>query len=788
MRFWLGLGVIIWLGLTGLLPSPAAAQEPVPAFEDFPVAEIYRGAAAPLDLADNRAAQEYRTRLSQAAQEKPNFAGHFILTNWGCGAACVQTAIIDAQTGLVFMLPFYVCCWSGMDDPLEYRLDSSLLVIRGRRNEQLPEAVYYYHWNGGQLELLQTLELPPPALMNQPGWANYTNSNTIQALALEGDYVWAGTSGGLVRWNRRDGSYVKYTLADGLPTNDIWDIALDPKGQKWLATPAGVVRFDGQNWVTYTTADGLANDIVYAIVAEPNGHIWAGTDLGLSFYDGQGWKVVSPWMEGEGSVTRPFVKALALDQQGRLWIGTEGTGLSRLALSEPTAVVETGQIDFDKAAWKTYTEADGLLSNRISKLAIGQAGQVWAGTPFGLSRFDGQHWTNFTQADGLPSRIIKALAVDPAGRIWVSAHSYQGGGVSWFDGQHWNPFLSEDGLNDQAVLALAGDEQGFLWLGTNGAGLKQQSLPSVDAATQPEAASLPEQVYRTQDGPAGDGLWTVVTDTTGRLWFGTRGNGLTIFDGQTWQHHPHTANRVSNEITTILLGAEGAIWVGTTQGLSHFDGQHWTSYTYDDGLASSGIAGLALEPSGRLWAATTSEGVSVFDGQSWTTYTTAQGLADNFVHAVAVDKNGRVWFGTNTGVSVLDGQTWRTFTAADGLADDLVWAIVVDPANHIWLGTSGGLSELVLAGPDNATPQWTTHLAGRTVDTLTLDPAGQVWTGGSGHIYRFDGQAWFRYDFPTPTPLRIEGLAFDSAGQVWVATFDEGAIRFDPATWPTVSP
>lgn len=780
MKLWLSLCFVIWLGVAGLLPFPAAAQEPVPAFEDFPITDIYEGETAPLDLADNPEAQEFRTRLTEASQEKPNFAGHYIMAAWGCGAACVQMAIIDAQTGQVFMLPFYVCCWSDVEDPLEFRLDSSLLIIRGRRNERLPETIYYYHWNEGQLKLLHTLEVLPPA----PSWANYTNGNTVQALALEGDYVWAGTSGGLVRWNRLDGSYVKYTLADGLPSNDIWDIAIDVKGQKWLATPAGVVRFDGQRWVTYT----MPYEIAYALVADHEGRIWVGTDRGLSFFDGQLWQTASFPLEAEGEVIRPFVKALALDQQGGLWIGTEGAGLSRLALSEMKPVVEGDPVEFDPAAWKIYTEADGLPSNRISHLAIDPAGQVWVGTPFGLSRFDGQRWANFTQANGLPSHLIEALAVDPAGRIWVAAYSHQGGGVSWFDGQQWQPLLRENRLNDQSILALAADEQGFLWLGAHGAGLKQMSLPPTDPAAQPETTATPEKIYRTQDGPTGSGLWTVVGEARGRLWFGTRENGLTLFDGQTWQPYPQATGRIGQEVTTILLGTEGPIGVGTTQGLSYFEDQSWTSYTYADGLASNSITGLALDPARRLWAATTSEGVSVFDGQRWTTYTTAQGLADNFVHTVAVDKNGRVWVGTNTGLSVFEGETWHTFTTADGLADDLVWAIAVDPANHIWLGTDRGLNEVTLPEPGNSAPQWRTHLAGRNVDTLAIDPAGQVWAAGSGWVYRFDGQAWSEYYFRTLTPLRIEGLAFDSAGQVWVATFEAGAISFDLATWPALSP
>jgi hypothetical protein len=80
----------------------------------------------------SRAAREFRTRLREAAREKPNFAGHFIVTTWGCGTECVEGAIIDARTGRVFMLPFTLCCWDpvvGVDDgfkPVEFRVNSSL--------------------------------------------------------------------------------------------------------------------------------------------------------------------------------------------------------------------------------------------------------------------------------------------------------------------------------------------------------------------------------------------------------------------------------------------------------------------------------------------------------------------------------------------------------------------------------------------------------------------------------------------------------------------------------------
>jgi hypothetical protein len=137
-------------------------QTGVPRFNDYPVSERFNGNTPPLVL--TRAAREFRTRLREAARDKPNFAGHFIVTTWGCGTECVQGAIIDARTGRVFMLPFSVCCWGtevGVDDrfkPVEFRLDSSLLVLSGARNEKDGDyATRFYRLQNNRLVLLKSV-------------------------------------------------------------------------------------------------------------------------------------------------------------------------------------------------------------------------------------------------------------------------------------------------------------------------------------------------------------------------------------------------------------------------------------------------------------------------------------------------------------------------------------------------------------------------------------------------------------------------------------------------------
>ena len=72
----------------------APAQTAVPRFGDYPVNERFAGKTAPLFR--SREARMYRTRLSEAAHENPNFAGHFIVSTWGCGTECVMGAIINA--------------------------------------------------------------------------------------------------------------------------------------------------------------------------------------------------------------------------------------------------------------------------------------------------------------------------------------------------------------------------------------------------------------------------------------------------------------------------------------------------------------------------------------------------------------------------------------------------------------------------------------------------------------------------------------------------------------------
>lgn len=78
----------------------AQKKKKMPRFKYYPVTEIYKGKNAPLKL--TRADKKFKTRLKEAVDNyQANFAGHYILTTWGCGTNCPDGAIIDARNGRV---------------------------------------------------------------------------------------------------------------------------------------------------------------------------------------------------------------------------------------------------------------------------------------------------------------------------------------------------------------------------------------------------------------------------------------------------------------------------------------------------------------------------------------------------------------------------------------------------------------------------------------------------------------------------------------------------------------
>ena len=136
-----------------------------PTFEQFKADEKFTGTPA-VPVLRTRMQQNFRTVIREAAQSGPNFAGHYTLAEWGCGAGCVSMAVIDNKTGRAFDGPFVLLgydlgySYEGGEEQLEFRLDSRLVIARGCPGEK-DCGTYYYEWTGEQFKQIRKSPAQP---------------------------------------------------------------------------------------------------------------------------------------------------------------------------------------------------------------------------------------------------------------------------------------------------------------------------------------------------------------------------------------------------------------------------------------------------------------------------------------------------------------------------------------------------------------------------------------------------------------------------------------------------
>ena len=56
-----------------------------------------------------------------------------------------------------------------------------------------------------------------------------------------------------------------YSVSDGMPSSECYDVIQDTKGYMWIGTDAGVVRYDGYRFKTYNNSNGLVDNTVFKI-------------------------------------------------------------------------------------------------------------------------------------------------------------------------------------------------------------------------------------------------------------------------------------------------------------------------------------------------------------------------------------------------------------------------------------------------------------------------------------------------------------------------------------------
>jgi signal transduction histidine kinase/streptogramin lyase/CheY-like chemotaxis protein len=603
-----------------------------------------------------------------------------------------------------------------------------------------------------------------------------------------------------------------------------------------LAVSAGAdVRFE-----RLTVQEGYPGGFAVGLAQDRQGFLWiADFEAGLIRYDGYEFRAYRHDRSDPGSISSNDPSFVHVDGTGTLWIATS-TGLNRYdSTSDRFTVINT----------KTADPA-GLSSDLVNFALVDSTGRLWVGTAEGLNRLDpgARRFRQYHVENGHrgprqePDNFWTGFE-DSKGRLWFG--SKVNGGLHLYDPQSdtLKQFVYADTPDSPAAISVRSiieDRSGHIWIAGS-------TLARLDPVTMKfdrlYLRSETEHVNTLALPESAGTMWSITEDSAGNLWVTTRLAGVIQIapDRRSWFHHTSDPNDryslAGDRVHSTLVDRSGQIWFAGMLGLSRYNPladavdylpqpKDWlptsidTVFPLDDGrfLATNIGSGLWLvDPKTSVWSRLPMPGGrdaygSVLgiapDKSVWVTRTDKPflirydptltrfeefelpGTPMSFV----ADRQGYSWFGLlGVGLARVDPatktvRTWMPDPESDeSLGHGFVFDVLEDSRSRLWVAHENGI-DLMDRTNDRFTHFWSDPddpkaLPAIRVDRIAEDESGRIWvqttTGGISH---FDADTGHFTTYPlgksyidlqpigSYTPL--------SRGKLWWAT-NRGVASFD---------
>ncbi|MDF2434089.1 MAG: hypothetical protein JWP44_3720, partial [Mucilaginibacter sp.] len=510
--------------------------------------------------------------------------------------------------------------------------------------------------------------------------ANKKDPGTLSNSAINTIYqdkrnnLWIGTYSGLNLLDVKTKKIKRYLFTkdrDDIASHHIFSIAEDNDDNLWLGTTAGLVEF---NYIT-----GLAKNYpdksdpypVNALLKKQDGNLYIGTaGGGLSIFNvtNHSFTHFIHQPGSAGSLINNNVFALCYGEDRRIWVGTED-GLDAF--------------DEDRLTFIHYINDDKLNINENNSIncLFNSLGILWAGTYESGVRYHDSNLSSFEHfykiagdAKGLSNNIVTSFAETDKG-YWIGT---DGGGLNFFDKttqQFTHPYTKSEyknSVNRKHILKLFQDKQKNLWIGYYASGLdvidyKTKKLIHFATGNKPNEIN-------------GNIVFGLAEDTTGNIWVGMDNNGINIIHQskiiKRYRYNPaDTLNCLTNnDVRIIYRDKQNNMWIGTFDGLNVYDPvkdsfSHFK--VYNSNLTSNIILSIFEDNKENIWVGTLGGGLNLYNRKTkkFIPYS-FPGEADySIINSVTEDEKGFIWLGTNKGLVNFKPNTteFRKYNASNNL-------------------------------------------------------------------------------------------------------------------------
>lgn len=247
--------------------------------------------------------------------------------------------------------------------------------------------------------------------------------------------------------------------------------------------------------------------------------------------------------------------------------------------------------------------------------------------------------------------------------------------------------------------------------------------------------------YSVKDGVAQSQVFSLLQDHRGYLWMGTRGGGLTRFDGTEFKTFSIKDGLTNNYVSCVKEDAAYNVWIGTNNGLCEYNGLVFKKYYPQGEHTQCSVQDIAFDAQGRKWLATNA-GVFLQDNKGFTNITELLQEKNRIINTIHADCKGNVWYGNSEGLFRITETNGKysviKYDKARGFMNNSITCINEDQEGNLWMGTYG----------DGA--------------------------------YVYDGKRFFRIDLQLELYKQtVLDIYFDSRDNVWLSTLSHGVCQYN---------